>query len=266
MYGLSAIEVLHLNCIAAVPTVFCVCNAWLWGQLSFSDACSITWEVVGSVNSCGRRCFLNVIENVVPRWFCRVSRYIFSTVFTVFWMRRTVLGTAVQSLRSSLIVFLRDAFVFARSCTSEQLCRVQKARRHTKPLTKKKTEPLAKKHRDQRKKNTEFSAKKIQSSAQKKILQKNTKIFARQNTKPIAKNKQTQNPLHKKNENHRKKNTFKKTQKNIEKKKLLAKKTQNLLKNTQNPLKKQLPVEKKASLRNKKSCQKKLAKKKVAKM
>ena len=24
-----------LNCIAAVPTVFCVCNAWLWGQLSF---------------------------------------------------------------------------------------------------------------------------------------------------------------------------------------------------------------------------------------
>ena len=37
-----------------------------------------------------------------------------------------VLGTAVQSLRSSLIVFLCDAFVFARSCTSDQLCRVQK--------------------------------------------------------------------------------------------------------------------------------------------
>ena len=81
MYGLSAIEVFHLNCVAAVPTVFCVCNAWLWGQLSFSDARSITWEVVGSVNSCGRRCFLNVIENVVPRWFCRVSRYIFQRIF-----------------------------------------------------------------------------------------------------------------------------------------------------------------------------------------
>ena len=48
------------------------------------------------------------------------------TFSTVFWMRQTVLGTAVQSLRSSLIVFLRDAFVFARSCTSDQLCRVQK--------------------------------------------------------------------------------------------------------------------------------------------
>ena len=35
VYGLSAIGVFLLNCIAAVPTVFCVCNAWLWGQLSF---------------------------------------------------------------------------------------------------------------------------------------------------------------------------------------------------------------------------------------
>ena len=53
------------------------------------------------------------------------------TFSTVFWMRRTVLGTAIQSLRSSLIVFLRDAFVFARSCTSDQLCRVQSCRRAT---------------------------------------------------------------------------------------------------------------------------------------
>ena len=70
----------YLNCIAVEPTVFCVCNAWLWGQLSFQMHVSITWKVVGSVYSCGRRCFLNVIENVDPRWFCRVSRYIFNSI------------------------------------------------------------------------------------------------------------------------------------------------------------------------------------------
>ena len=49
---------------------------------------------------CDRRRSLNAIENVV--WVCSpVSGF-------------------------SLIVFLRDAFVCARSCTSDQLCRVQK--------------------------------------------------------------------------------------------------------------------------------------------
>ena len=56
-----------------------------------------TREVVGSVN-CVRGRSLNVIENVV--WVCSpVSGF-------------------------SLIVFLRDAFVCARSCTSDQLCQV----------------------------------------------------------------------------------------------------------------------------------------------
>ena len=122
VYGLSAMGVFLLNCIAAVPTVFCVCNAWLWGQLSFQMR----------VRSLGRwlEVSIRVVEDVVsmrlrmllPGGFvgCR------NTFSTVFWMRRTVLGTAVQSLRSSLIVILRDAFVFARSCTSDQLCRVQK--------------------------------------------------------------------------------------------------------------------------------------------
>ena len=68
-------------CSCRAHRVFCFCNAWLWGQLSFLDACTITWEVVGNVNSCGRRCSLNVIENVVPRWFCRVSRYTFQQYF-----------------------------------------------------------------------------------------------------------------------------------------------------------------------------------------
>ena len=36
------------------------------GSTEFSDACSITWEVVGSV--------LNVIENVVPRWRDRMKQ------------------------------------------------------------------------------------------------------------------------------------------------------------------------------------------------
>ena len=74
------LKFVHLNCIAAVPSVRCVCNTWLWGQLSSQMRGSITWEVVRNVNSCGRRCFLKVIENAVPRWFCRVSRYI-SSVF-----------------------------------------------------------------------------------------------------------------------------------------------------------------------------------------
>ena len=39
------------------------------GSTEFSDARTITWEVVGNVNSCGRRCSLNVIENVVPGGF-----------------------------------------------------------------------------------------------------------------------------------------------------------------------------------------------------
>ena len=29
------LKLVHLNCIAAVPTVCCVCNTWLCGQLSF---------------------------------------------------------------------------------------------------------------------------------------------------------------------------------------------------------------------------------------
>ena len=68
-----------LNCIAAVPTVFCVCKLGC-GSTEFSDAHSITWEVVGSVNSCGRRCCFNAIENVAPRWFCRLSRYVFNSI------------------------------------------------------------------------------------------------------------------------------------------------------------------------------------------
>ena len=48
---------------------------------------------LGFVNSCGRCCFLKEIVIVVPRWFCRASRYRFSTVF---WMRLTVLGTTVS--------------------------------------------------------------------------------------------------------------------------------------------------------------------------
>ena len=123
MYGFIRNESSLLNCMAAVPTVFCVCNTWLWGQLSFQMRVRSLGRWLEVSIRVGRRCCLNVIENVVPRWFCRVSRYIFNSFF---WMRRTVLGTAVQFLSSSLIVFLRDAFVFARSCTSDQLCRVQK--------------------------------------------------------------------------------------------------------------------------------------------
>ena len=94
MFGLSAIEVLHLNCIAAEPTVFCVCNAWLWGQLSFFQM---------RVRSLGRwlEVSIRVVEDVFTMWMrmlfpggfvgCR------DTFSTVFWMRRTVLGTAVQS-------------------------------------------------------------------------------------------------------------------------------------------------------------------------
>ena len=37
--------------------------------------------------------------NVVPRWFCRASRYRFSTVF---WMRLTVLGTTVSQNQFAL--------------------------------------------------------------------------------------------------------------------------------------------------------------------
>ena len=50
------------------------------GSTEFSDARSIIWKVVGSVNSCGRRCCLNVIENVAPKWFCRLSRYVFNSI------------------------------------------------------------------------------------------------------------------------------------------------------------------------------------------
>ena len=59
MFGLSAIEVLHLNCIAAEPTVFCVCNAWLWGQLSFFQM---------RVRSLGRwlEVSIRVVEDVFP--------------------------------------------------------------------------------------------------------------------------------------------------------------------------------------------------------
>ena len=32
---------------------------------------------LGFVNSCGRSCFLEEIAIVVPRWFCRASRYRF---------------------------------------------------------------------------------------------------------------------------------------------------------------------------------------------
>ena len=59
MYGHSAIEADHLNCIAAVPTVsLCVCNAWLWGQLSFQTR----------VRSLGRwlEMSIRVVEGILP--------------------------------------------------------------------------------------------------------------------------------------------------------------------------------------------------------
>ena len=52
--------------------------------------------------------------------------------------------------KSSLIVFLPDAFVFARSCTSDRLCRVQKRRRIFFEK-KKKTKKQKKKGRSTRK-------------------------------------------------------------------------------------------------------------------
>ena len=92
----------YLNCIAlpCSPCVSCVWDARLWVKW-VSDAWTIACEMVGIVNSCGRSCFLKEIVIVVPRWFCRASRYRFQQYFGCDW---PFLGQ--QFYRISLLCFL----------------------------------------------------------------------------------------------------------------------------------------------------------------
>ena len=120
------LKFVHLNCIAAVPTVCCVCNTWLWGQLSSQMRVRTLGRWLEMSIRVVEDFFLKMIENAVPRWSCRVSRYISK----YFQCDEPFLGQQSSFSESSLTVFLRDAFVFARSCTSDQLCRDQKKTHH----------------------------------------------------------------------------------------------------------------------------------------